>query len=67
MTVTPAQTASKTMLRSATITVDDAGALFAEFQRAGVPFHQTIRTEPWGAKTFIVCDPDRNRLLFAGQ
>jgi catechol 2,3-dioxygenase-like lactoylglutathione lyase family enzyme len=49
---------------SATITVDDAGALFAEFRDAGAPFHQTIRTEPWGARTFIVRDPDGNLILF---
>jgi catechol 2,3-dioxygenase-like lactoylglutathione lyase family enzyme len=52
---------------SATITVADADALFAEFQNAGVPFHQTIRSEPWGARTFIVSDPDGNLLLFAGR
>jgi catechol 2,3-dioxygenase-like lactoylglutathione lyase family enzyme len=52
---------------SATITLDDAGALFAEFRRAGATFHQTIRTEPWGARTFIVQDPDGNLFLFAGR
>jgi catechol 2,3-dioxygenase-like lactoylglutathione lyase family enzyme len=51
---------------SATITVDNADALFAEFQSTGTPFHQTIRTEPWGASTFIVRDPDGNLILFAG-
>ncbi len=40
--------------------------LFLEFQAAGVVFFQTLRKEPWGAKTFIVKDPDGNLLLFAG-
>jgi catechol 2,3-dioxygenase-like lactoylglutathione lyase family enzyme len=51
---------------SATITVDDAAALFTAFQHAGAPFHQAIRTEPWGAQTFIVRDPDGNLIQFAG-
>ena len=44
----------------------DIRALFAEFQAAGVDFFQTLRQEPWGARTFIVRDPDGNLLLFAG-
>jgi catechol 2,3-dioxygenase-like lactoylglutathione lyase family enzyme len=40
--------------------------LFQEFQEAGAAFHQSIRREPWGARTFIVKDPDGNLLLFAG-
>jgi catechol 2,3-dioxygenase-like lactoylglutathione lyase family enzyme len=40
--------------------------LFVEFQAAGAEFFQTLRKEPWGAKTFIVKDPDGNLLLFAG-
>ena len=40
--------------------------LFLEFQAAGVTFFQTLRKEAWGAKTFIVKDPDGNLLLFAG-
>ena len=42
------------------------GHIGLEFQAAGVPFFQTLRREPWGAKTFIVKDPDGNLLLFAG-
>lgn len=52
---------------AASITVDDAKPLFLEFQSAGVPFHQTLRTEPWGGRTFIVRDPDDNLVLFAGK
>jgi catechol 2,3-dioxygenase-like lactoylglutathione lyase family enzyme len=51
---------------SATFTLDDAGPLFLEFQKAGVAFHQTLRAEPWGARTFIVEDPDGNLIAFAG-
>ena len=52
---------------SATLTVDDAEPLFLEFQKAGVTFHQTLRTEPWGARTFAVQDPDGNLIAFAGS
>ena len=54
---------------AATITVNSAAeirALFAEFQAAGVDFFRTLKQEPWGARTFIVRDPDGNLLLFAG-
>jgi len=54
-------------LLSASITLDDAKPLFVEYQAAGVPFHQPLRTEPWGARTFIVRDPDGNLILFAGR
>jgi len=52
---------------SATLTVDDAKSLFLEFQQAGASFHQPLRTEPWGARTFIVADLDGNLLCFAGK
>lgn len=51
---------------SATITLDDAKPLFLEFQETDVPFHQALRTEPWGARTFIVKDPDGNLICFSG-
>ena len=54
-------------LLSATITLHDAEPLFLEFQAAGVVFHQTLKSEPWGARTFIVGDPDGNLILFAGR
>jgi uncharacterized glyoxalase superfamily protein PhnB len=56
-------------LLSAAITVATAAEieqLFLEFQAAGVAFHQALKKEPWGAKDFIVKDPDGNLLLFAG-
>jgi len=54
-------------LLSASITLEDAEPLFVEFEAAGVDFHQTLTTEPWGARTFIVADPDGNLILFAGR
>lgn len=56
-------------LLSASITVDTAAEikqLFLDFQTAGVHFHQTLKKEPWGARNFIVLDPDGNLILFAG-
>ena len=53
----------------ASITVASAEVikqLFLTYQVAGVPFHQTLKKEPWGARTFIVKDPDGNLILFAG-
>jgi len=52
---------------SATIALDDAKPLFLEMERRGVEFHQRLRTEPWGARTFIVRDPDANLICFAGH
>lgn len=54
-------------LLSACVTLDDAEPLYLEYQAAGVGFHQALRTEPWGARTFIVRDPDGNLILFAGR
>ncbi len=47
-------------------TADEIKLLFLEFQSAGVTFHQTLKKQPWGARNFIVKDPDGNLLLFAG-
>jgi catechol 2,3-dioxygenase-like lactoylglutathione lyase family enzyme len=52
---------------AASISVNDVQALYSEFRAANVAFHQQFRTEPWGARTFIVRDPDGNLLLFAGS
>jgi len=56
-------------LLSASITVGTANEikqLFLSCQAAGVSFHQALKKEPWGARTFIVSDPDENLILFAG-
>jgi catechol 2,3-dioxygenase-like lactoylglutathione lyase family enzyme len=47
-------------------TADEIKLLFLEFQSAGVAFCQTLKKQPWGAKNFVVKDPDGNLLLFAG-
>jgi catechol 2,3-dioxygenase-like lactoylglutathione lyase family enzyme len=56
-------------LLSASLTVgtkDEIERLFLSYQAAGVQFHQTLKKESWGARTFIVVDPDGNLILFAG-
>jgi len=53
-------------LLSASLVVSAAKPLFLEFQAAGVTFFQPLRTEPWGARSFIVEDPDGNLIAFAG-
>jgi catechol 2,3-dioxygenase-like lactoylglutathione lyase family enzyme len=56
-------------LLSASITLATANEikqLSLSYQAAGVPFHQALKKEPWGATTFIVSDPDENLILFAG-
>jgi uncharacterized glyoxalase superfamily protein PhnB len=56
-------------LLSASITVASANEikqLFLSYQAAGTPFRQALKKEPWGARTFIVSDPDENLILFAG-
>jgi catechol 2,3-dioxygenase-like lactoylglutathione lyase family enzyme len=56
-------------LLSASITVgssSEIASLFADYASGHVRFHQTLKKQPWGARTFIVADPDGNLLLFAG-
>lgn len=56
-------------LLSATLTTartDEIESLYLSYQTAGVRFHQALKREPWGARTFIVEDPDGNLVLFAG-
>jgi catechol 2,3-dioxygenase-like lactoylglutathione lyase family enzyme len=56
-------------LLSAAVTVATSAEieqLYAEFQGAGVAFHQALERQPWGAKNFIIRDLDGNLLLFAG-
>ena len=47
-------------------TAEEIKLLFLEFQSAGAAFHQTLKKQPWGARNFVVKDPDGNLLLFAG-
>jgi catechol 2,3-dioxygenase-like lactoylglutathione lyase family enzyme len=67
--VIDADVRDREQLLSASLTVATAEqikALFLEFQAAGVAFFQTLKREPWGARDFIVKDPDGNLVLFAG-
>lgn len=64
--IDPALRDAETLL-SAAITLEDADTQLQEFRAAGATFFQAPRTEPWGARTFIVRDPDGNLLLFAGK
>lgn len=52
---------------AAMITVDGIEGLFSSYDVAGVELHQHLRREPWGARTFIVRDPDGNLICFAGE
>ncbi len=64
-----AEVREREQLLSASITVATANEitqLFLNYQAAGVSFHQALKKEPWGAKTFVVSDPDENLILFAG-
>jgi len=47
-------------------TAEEIKQLFLSYQAAGVRFHQALKKEPWGARTFIVADPDGNLILYAG-
>ncbi|MBR1152216.1 VOC family protein [Bradyrhizobium sp. JYMT SZCCT0428] len=47
-------------------TTEEIKQLFLEFQAVDVTFFQTLKREPWGARDFILKDPDGNLLLFAG-
>ncbi|UDF30186.1 UNVERIFIED_ORG: hypothetical protein LHK14_02330 [Roseateles sp. XES5] len=55
-------------LLSAAIPLESAAAikqLFLDYQAAGVSFHLPLKTQPWGARNFILSDPDGNLILFA--
>lgn len=64
--IVDAQLLAKQDLLSATVILDDPEALFQEYQAKHVPFHQLLRTEAWGARSFIVADPDGNLIAFSG-
>jgi uncharacterized glyoxalase superfamily protein PhnB len=67
--VMDADVRDREQLLSASLTVatpEQVKALFLEYQAAGVTLFQTLKREPWGARDFIVKDPDGNLLLFAG-
>ena len=47
-------------------TAEEIKLLFLEFRSAGAVFHQMLKKQPWGARNFVIKDPDGNLLLFAG-
>ena len=54
-------------LVAATGIVEAVKSLLLEYQEHGVAFHQALRTEPWGARTFIVADPGGNLICLAAE
>ena len=62
--VHPARREAEQLL-AATITLDDASRVHDEYLRTGIELAEPLTTQPWGARTFIVRDPDGNLLLFA--
>src|SRR5271169_158376 len=61
-----AQLRAREDLLSATVVLGDPEALFQEYQAKHVPFHQLLKTEAWGARSFIVADLDGNLIAFSG-
>ncbi len=61
--VDPAQAEREDVIL-ASFEVTDAKALYLELQETGAEFAQTLRTEPYGTRDFIVTDPDGNRVAF---
>lgn len=51
---------------SVTILVDRIERLFADYEARNIRFHQRLRSESWGARSFIVVGPDANLIAFAG-
>jgi catechol 2,3-dioxygenase-like lactoylglutathione lyase family enzyme len=50
---------------AANIPVQGIEALHRELHARGVDFAQTLKEQPWGARDFLVRDPDGNLLCFA--
>ena len=66
--IDPALRDHETLLSAAltVATADEIKQLYLDFQAAGIAFAQPLRKQPWGARNFIVRDPDGNLLLFVG-
>lgn len=52
---------------NAFVEVDDLDALYTEYVDANATFRQTLTTEPWGGRDFVVRDPDGNAVCFASR
>jgi uncharacterized glyoxalase superfamily protein PhnB len=61
--VDPAQARREDVIL-ASFEVTDAKSLYLELQDSGAAFAQTLRTEPYGTRSFIIEDPDGNRVAF---
>ncbi len=64
--VVPPEVLIEHELLSASITVENIKELFLEFKVKSAEFFKPLSTEPWGARTMVVKDPDGNLILFAG-
>ena len=49
------------------VTVSDAAALFAEYERAGAEFTQRLSDKPWGMREFGIRTIDGHRLMFGQE
>ncbi len=47
--------------------VPDASQCLAEFEQKGVVPTNPLASTPWGAREFLLTDPDGNRLRFASE
>jgi uncharacterized glyoxalase superfamily protein PhnB len=54
-------------LLAALIAVEHVEALYREYQSRGLAFHQSLKTQPWGAQDFVVSDPDGNLIGFSSR
>lgn len=52
---------------NAFVEVDSLDALYTEYVEAGATFRQTLTSEPWGGRDFVVGDPDGNAVCFASR
>jgi len=52
---------------NAFVEVDNVDALYTEFVEAGATFQQTLTTQPWGGRDFIVGVADNNAVCFASR
>lgn len=53
-------------LLSAYIETTEVGELYAAIRDGGAELFASLRAEPWGARSFIVRDPDGNLVCFSG-
>lgn len=54
-------------LLDAYIFIEDAGALYAEYQTRGVEFTRTLGNTPWNCREFVVKDCDGRLLAFGSN